>query len=152
MFNADAMGPSFQRSSEGRHSKPVYQPAMVSLESRIALSGMGACRGTAPANAALATELVQGLTARTIQNVDRIVSYGLGYSTTLKPGLTQGTIGSALRNEVQIRKLVAAVEERVSPSDPDYAEFRTADTYFHTLDTYLVQVSSYGSNYLRQYR
>ena len=100
MFNDEAMGLSFRPSSEGTHAKPAYQPAMVSLESRIALSGMGASTGAASANAALATEFVQGLTARTLQNVDRIVSYGYGYSTTLRPGLTQGTIGSVLRNEV----------------------------------------------------
>ena len=42
------------------------------------------------------------------------------------------------------------MEARVSPYDPDYADFQTVDAYYHTLDNYLVQVASYGSNYLRR--
>jgi hypothetical protein len=152
MFNGEVTGLGFRRSSEATHSRPTYQPAMVSLETRVVLSGMGACptATTAPANAAVATEIVNGLIAQTANNVNRLVAFGLMATPSWQPGVTQGTVGSVLRNEAQIRKLVASVEHRVSTSDPDYAEFQSMDTYFHQMDNYLVQVATLASNSLRR--
>jgi len=97
----------------------------VALETRVVLNGTM----STPISAAHATEIVKGLTAKA-NHLNHLEFYPGGDLTGNRRSFTR-VFENFERDRKQLLKIEVSVAARVSPSDPNYAEFVNAVDSFH---------------------